>query len=111
MPLPGGPSDKAGNRYELIWTVRCMIRVMRGEAEWIHLEPPGRRSRAGIEFSLKTSSGIEYHQVKRQLTGKGVWPLSELDSRGVLDVSSTRGLEDPVGDKLRFHVHPRGSYS
>ena len=90
MPLPGGPSDKAGNRYELIWTVRSMIRVMRGEAEWIHLEPAGGE---GIEFSLKTSNEIEYHQVKRQLTGRGVWPLRELQARGVLDQFCQR-LED-----------------
>ena len=46
MPLPGGPSDKAGNRYELIWTVRCMIRVMREAAECIHLDPRESRERA-----------------------------------------------------------------
>ena len=92
MPLAGGPSDKAGNRYELIWTVRCMLRVMRGEAEWIHLEPAGIQGE-GIEFILKTPSGTEYHQVKRQLTGRGVWPLRELDSRGVLG-QFRRRLED-----------------
>ena len=84
MPLAGGPSDKAGNRYELKWTVRCMIRILCGEAEWIHLEPPGIEGE-GIEFTLKTSSGVEYHQVKRQLTGRGVWSLRELHARGVLD--------------------------
>ena len=83
MPLPGGPSDKAGNRYEYLWTVKCMIRVMRGEADSIHLEPAGDEGK-GIEFTVYSSSRPEHHQVKRQLTGKGVWSLSELDSRGVL---------------------------
>ena len=103
MPLPGGSSDKAGNRYELIWTVRSMIRVMRGEAEWIHLEPAGSEGE-GIEFSLKTSSGIEYHQVKRQLTGRGVWPLRELQVRGVLDQFCQR-LEDPSANCVFTSTH------
>ena len=83
MPLSGGASDKAGNRYELIWTVRCMMRALKGEAVSIYLEPPGSEGE-GIEFSVTTPSGTEYHQVKRQLTGRGVWSLSELNRRGVL---------------------------
>ena len=83
MPFSGGASDKAGNRYELIWTVRCMMRVLKGEAVLIYLEPPGSEGE-GIEFSVTTPSGTEYHQVKRQLTGRGVWSLSELNRRGVL---------------------------
>ena len=65
MPLPGGPSDKAGNRYEYLWTVSCMMRVMNGEADSIHLEPAGDEG-AGIEFTVRGSFGNEYHQVKRQ---------------------------------------------
>ena len=103
MPLPGGSSDKAGNRYELIWTVRSIIRVMRGEAEWIHLEPAGSEG-DGIEFYLKTSSKIEYHQVKRQLTGRGVWPLRELQDRGVLDQFYQR-LEDPSANCVFTSTH------
>ena len=83
MPLSGGPSNKVGNRYEYLWTVRCMIRVMKSEADSIHLEPAGDEGK-GIEFTVHTSSGSEHHQVKRQLAGKGVWSLNELDSRGVL---------------------------
>ena len=83
MPLPGGASDKAGLRYELLWTVRCLIRLMKGELDSIWLEPAGEEGE-GVEFAITTSDGLEYHQVKRQLTGKGVWSLSELSRRGVL---------------------------
>ena len=83
MPLPGGASDKAGLRYELLWTVRCLIRLMKGEFDSIWLEPAGEEGE-GVEFAITTSDGTEYHQVKRQLTGKGVWSLSELSRRGVL---------------------------
>ena len=77
MPLSGGASDKAGLRYELLWTVRCLIRLMKGEFDSIWLEPAGEEGE-GVEFAITTSDGTEYHQVKRQLTGKGVWSLSEL---------------------------------
>ena len=103
MPLPGGPSDKAGNRYEYLWTVRCMMRVMKGEADSIHLEPAGDEGK-GIEFTLQTSAGSEHHQVKRQLTGKGVWPLSELDSRGVLSHFYQK-LQDPYSSCVFVSSH------
>ena len=103
MPLPGGPSDKAGNRYEYLWTVMCMIRVMRGEASSIHLEPPGHEGE-GIEFSVTTSSGTEYHQAKRQLTGKGVWSLNQLHSRGVLSHFYQR-LGDPSASCVFTSAH------
>ena len=61
----------------------CLTRVMRGEAESIRLEPPGVEG-VGIEFYVKTPSVIEYHQVKRQRTGKGKWPLSILAAERVL---------------------------
>ena len=103
MPLPGGPSDKAGNRYEYLWTVRCMMRVMKGEADSIHLEPAGDEGK-GIEFTLQTSAGPEHHQVKRQLTGKGVWPLNELDSRGVLSHFYQK-LQDPYSSCVFVSSH------
>ena len=69
MPLSGGPSDKAGNRYEYLWTVRWMMRVMKGEADSIHLEPAGDEGK-GIEFTVYNSSRPEHHQAKSQLTGE-----------------------------------------
>jgi hypothetical protein len=49
IPLPGGPTDKFGNRYEGRWTVSCMIEEMREHADSIRLEPPGED---GAEFWL-----------------------------------------------------------
>ena len=81
MPLPGGASAKTGMRYESLWTVHCMTRVLTGDADSIFLEPPGEE---GAEFCIETRSGIEYHQVKRQISGAGRWSLGRLKSRGVL---------------------------
>lgn len=83
MPLPGGPSDKAGNRYEARWTVACMARVLRRQYGSIRLEPPGPEGQ-GIEFWLQREDGREYHQVKRQGGRRGHWSLRELNDAGVL---------------------------
>ena len=103
MPLPGGPSDKAGNRYEYLWAVRCMMHVMRGEADSIHLEPAGDEGK-GIEFTVYRSSGPEHHQVKRQLTGRGVWSLGALDSQGVLSHFYQK-LQDPNSSCVFVSTH------
>ena len=103
MPLPGGASGKAGIRYEGLWTVRCMIRVMQGEAEWIWLEPPGEEG-AGVEFTVSTPSGTEYHQVKRQKTGMGRWSLSSLSSEGVL-THFYQKLDDPSAACVFVSAH------
>ena len=71
MPLPGGDADKAGNRFELRWTVRQLIRLLTGGAAWIQLEPIGAEGER-VEFRLERNDGrIEAHQVKRQQAGKG----------------------------------------
>jgi hypothetical protein len=41
MSLPGGPSGKFGNLYELWWTVLQFLRMLHGKAESIRIEPPG----------------------------------------------------------------------
>ena len=81
MPLPGGPTDKFGNRYEGRWTVFCMIEVMREHADSIRLELPGED---GAEFRLSYKESDEYHQVKRQQTSIGRWILGDLERKGVL---------------------------
>jgi hypothetical protein len=81
MPLPGGPTDKFGNRYEGRWTVFCMSEVMREHADSIRLELPGED---GAEFRLCKAEQCVYHQVKRQQSSTGRWLLSDLGRKGVL---------------------------
>lgn len=61
MTLPGGASDKFGNRYEGRWTVNCMIDMMDERADAIRLEPPGAEGE-GIEFWVRRGDRREYHR-------------------------------------------------
>lgn len=93
MTLPGGPTDKLGNRYEGRWTVSCMIDVMDERAESIRLEKPGEDA---FEFFLYRGNQLECHQVKRQKTGLGHWTLSALENNQVQVLSDFwRSLNDP----------------
>nr|WP_299243569.1 hypothetical protein [uncultured Halomonas sp.] len=83
MPLPGGPSDKYGNRFEGKWTAYCVAQVMAEEADFIRLEPLGEEGE-GAEFSLRKGEVVEYHQVKRQHARPGDWSIRELASKSVL---------------------------
>jgi hypothetical protein len=84
MPLPGGPADKLGNRYEARWTVDRFLDVLVGRYDTIRLEPP-RTEDHGFEFTLRVGSQLIFHQVKRQQADRGHWTLSDLAQRGVLE--------------------------
>ena len=80
MPLPGGPADKLGNRYELWWTVRQLVRIIDGQAESIRMEDPTVDK---AEFVVTARGHQELHQAKRNHpTGK--WSLSSLGGEGLL---------------------------
>ncbi|KAB8330405.1 hypothetical protein SD80_032035 [Scytonema tolypothrichoides VB-61278] len=80
MPLPGGETDKIGNRYEGRWTVYCMIDVIDEKADSIRLEKPGEDA---FEFFISKNGNLECHQVKRQKSGRGRWTLSALEDKQV----------------------------
>ena len=79
MPLPGGPSDKLGNRYELWWTVSQLVRIMDGQAESIRLEEPTVDK---AEFVVTAGDHQEFHQAKRSHPN-GKWSLSSLGGEGL----------------------------
>lgn len=116
MPLRGGGADKVGNRYEGRWTVKCMAEVLAEHASTIRLEPIGPEGE-GVEFWIRYPERLEYHQVKRQHSGRGRWTIAALRENGVLDtihqklkesiahfvfvsIDSAREL-DELGDRAR----------
>jgi hypothetical protein len=91
MPLPGGPSDKLGNRFELRWTVRRIVDLITGRLQWIRIEPPGQDA---IEFRCAMDRREEAHQVKRGVS-TGHWTIAALAS--VLDgFGGLLGAEDDL---------------
>ncbi len=93
MPLPGGSSDKIGNRFELWWTAFCLVDLLDERAEQITIEPPGVLG-DGVEFVLVRNGVREYHQVKRQISRGSGWTISRLRSDGVLS---------RMAEKLKAH--------
>lgn len=90
-PRPGGESDKLGNRYEAIWTVRQVLDILRGNAESITVEELGPIG-VGVEFTLRRQNSVEAHQVKRQRSSSSQWTLRALKSEGVLDAAKLHAL-------------------
>ena len=80
MPLPGGSSDKFGNRYEHWWTVWQLIRIIDGEAASIRMEEPTADK---AEFVITVGNQEELHQAKRSHPN-GKWSLSSLGGDGLL---------------------------
>lgn len=86
MPTGGGASDKLGNRYETLWTVDQLLRVVHGDASELTLEPIDVDESRGIEFRVVSADGtVAYWSVKRQTTKAAGWTLAVLaaqDNRG-----------------------------
>ena len=80
MPLPGGPANKLGNRYERLWTVDKLLCLLDGESENIRLEEPGVDK---AEFVIRKGVNTEFHQVKYSGMSAS-WTVASLDSKGVL---------------------------
>jgi hypothetical protein len=93
MPIPGGVSDKFGNRFEGRWTVWNLAMVLGETANAIWLEP-WDESGEGIEFTLRSNAGDSHHQVKRQVSGTVQWTIKRLDTDGVL-TSAKAHLSEP----------------
>jgi hypothetical protein len=94
MPVPGGVSDKFGNRFEGRWTVLNMAMVLGETANSIWLEP-WDDSGEGIEFTLRSAQGDSHHQVKRQVSGSVQWTIKRLDQVEVL-ASAKAHLAEPA---------------
>ena len=76
MPLPGGPANKLGNRYESWWTIRQLVRIIDKEADSIRIEDPNFDK---AEFVVAVGDCRELHQAKRSHP-EGKWNLSDLRS-------------------------------
>jgi len=90
--MKGGVADKLGNDYEAHWTLVEALRVLRGEAREIRLEPFNEDAK-GFEFRLTTASGHAWHQCKRKLVS-GNWTIAALAREEILS-NFARKLAEP----------------
>src|ERR1039458_9460044 len=82
MPASGGAADKLGNRYEALWAIDQLLRIVDGAAFHLTLEPLDADESRGVEVFVAADDGTsEYWSVKRQTTGVSGWTLSLLTRR------------------------------
>lgn len=98
MPLPGGPTDKLGNRYENWWTVRHLVGMLHGACESIRIEDPGVDK---AEFVLTVGGVREWHQAKRSHS-TGRWTLATLAGSNVEILQAIGALLDGNADRFVF---------
>jgi hypothetical protein len=93
--LKGGIADKLGNDYEALWTLVEALRVLRGQADEIRIEPFNEDAK-GIEFRINALGRTAWHQCKRRLRS-GSWTIAALESAGILS-DFMRKLAAPQND-------------
>lgn len=98
MPLPGGPADKLGNRYENWWTVGQLVRMLQGACESIRIEDPGVDK---AEFVLSIGDRREWHQAKRSHPS-GSWTLATLAGADVELLQAVGTLLEGNADRFVF---------
>lgn len=98
MPLPGGPTDKSGNRYENWWTVWQLVRMLQGACESIRIEDPGVHK---AEFALAVGGVREWHQAKRSHPS-GRWTLATLAGADVQLLQGIDALLNGNSDRFVF---------
>lgn len=82
MPARGGAADKFGNRYEALWTVDQVLRIVDGTASRLTLEPLDPDESRGVEFVVASADGTtEYWSVKRQTAKAAGWTIPLLSAR------------------------------
>jgi len=86
MSVRGGSADKFGNRYEALWAIDQLLRIVDGGARSLTLEPIERDESRGVEFVVADTNGTsEYWSVKRQTIKASGWTVALLatkDERG-----------------------------
>jgi len=98
MPLPGGSSDKLGNRYELWWTVAQFERMLHGKVSSIRIEDPGIDK---AEFVIQVAEHRELHQSKRSHPS-GKWSVASLAAADIEVLQAIFGHLNGNDDKFVF---------
>jgi hypothetical protein len=97
MPASGGAADKLGNRYEALWAIDQLLKIVDGYAVALTLEPLELDESRGIEFRVEMPDvSLAYWSVKRQRAGAAGWTPAELVREDALGRSILGDLRDHV---------------
>ncbi|MHC4329881.1 MAG: hypothetical protein ACYSWW_17335 [Planctomycetota bacterium] len=81
---PGGRADKLGNKYEKLWVVKQILRVLIGEAKSVLWEGLGK-DKEGIDVWVRNNDGSRTGcQCKSENGAKGKWRVSDLHAENIL---------------------------
>lgn len=95
MPLPGGHSNKIGDRYENWAVVYHMVDVLQGRLSSICAQSIGDTVDDFVTTGVDAAIARRYHQVKSQCAS-GQWTLKGLRQEGVLDSFVSQLERDPM---------------
>ncbi len=97
MPLEqGGLADKLGNRYEARWVAKQLLSLLNEEIRSVTIEAIGDDEQ-GVDLWVEENNGInQAQQCKARNASKEYWPISDLNSRGVLGNLKFQLYRDPT---------------
>lgn len=99
--LKGGTADKLGNRYEGLWVVKQLLRLIAEAIQTVELEALGD-DEAGVDLWILRNDGIrEAHQCKAFNKGNHTWSIPDLTQRNVLEKACAQLTQDPTAE-FRF---------
>lgn len=80
----GGRSGKSGDRYELMWVIYQITRILREEINFVVLEPIGEDEK-GIDVLIGKKHGkFEYQQCKGRNGDKDQWSIYALNKNNII---------------------------
>jgi hypothetical protein len=109
MPTQGGDADKAGNRYETLWVIHHLLRILGDEIRSIVSEPLQSGESRGVEFVLQMLDGSkEYWSIKRQRAGSSGWTLAALTASST---TSGRSILSDLFEHVRTDQQNRAVFA
>ncbi len=93
---PGGYADKLGNRYEGLWVVHQLLRLVNEETHAVLWEPTGE-DEPGVDLVVtREDRTVEFQQCKARNGDKEFWDVASLKARGVLSKIKQHLDRDPT---------------
>ncbi len=85
MPFePGGIADKLGNRYEELWCIKQLLRLLDENYVSVQIEPLGENE-DGVDLIIKENNRCLFQQCKANNGSSDKWTIYDLKSKKLFD--------------------------